>query len=89
MIKCVLAFLAAVLLLAGCGGVKPEVPKPPEKKKADTSNIKIEGDASAPVNKLAIEAIADLQVFWAEQFPKLYGEDYKPVKGFESQEHYV
>ena len=81
MIKCVLAFLAAVLLLAGCGGVKPEVPKPPEKKKADTSNIKIEGDASAPVNKLAIEAIADLQVFWAEQFPKLYGEDYKPVKG--------
>jgi predicted metalloprotease len=81
MIKCVLAILAAVLLLAGCGGVKPEVPKPPEKKKADTSNIKIEGDASAPVNKLAIEAIADLQVFWAEQFPKLYGEDYKPVEG--------
>lgn len=81
MIRCVLAFLAAVLLLAGCGGVKPEVPKQPEKKKPDISGIKIEGDASAPVNKLAIEAIADLQVYWTEQFPKLYGEDYKPVEG--------
>jgi len=81
MIKTVLAFLAAVLLLAGCGGVKPEVPKQPEKKKPDISGIKIEGDASAPVNKLAIEAIADLQAFWAEQFPKLYDEDYKPVEG--------
>jgi len=81
MIKCVLAFLAAVLLLVGCGGPKPEIPKQPEKKKPDISGIKIEGDASAPVNKLAIEAIADLQVYWTEQFPKLYGEDYKPVKG--------
>ena len=81
MIKCVLAFLAAVLLLVGCSGPKPEVPKQPEKKKPDISGIKIEGDASAPVNKLAIEAIADLQVYWADEFPKLYGEDYKPVKG--------
>jgi predicted metalloprotease len=81
MIKCVLAFLAAVLLLVGCGGPKPEIPKQPEKKKPDISGIKIEGDASAPVNKLAIEAIADLQVYWADEFPKLYGEDYKPVKG--------
>ncbi|KAA0081033.1 peptidase [Mycolicibacterium sp. P9-64] len=81
MIKSVLAFLAAVLLLAGCGGVKPEVPKQPEKKKPDISGIKIEGDKSAPVNKLAIEAIADLQAYWADEFPKLYNEDYKPVEG--------
>ena len=76
-----LAIIASILLLAGCGGPKPEVPTPPTAKKPDTSNIKIEGDASAPVNKIAIEAIADLQAYWTEQFPKLYGEDYKPVEG--------
>ena len=76
-----LAIIASILLLAGCGGPKPEVPTPPTAKKPDTSNIKIEGDASAPVNKIAIEAIADLQVYWTDQYPKLYGEDYKPVEG--------
>jgi predicted metalloprotease len=73
---------AVALLVAGCGGgLKPEVPSSPEAKKPDTSNIKIEGDPSTPVNKLAIEAIADLQTFWADQFPKLYDADYKPVEG--------
>jgi predicted metalloprotease len=76
-----LAIIASILLLAGCGGPKPEVPTPPTAKKPDISNIKIEGDPSTPVNKLAIEAIADLQAYWTEQFPKLYGEDYKPVEG--------
>jgi predicted metalloprotease len=81
MIKCVLAMFAAVLLVAGCGGPKPVVPSPPSAKKPDISGIKIEGDQSNPVNKLAIEAIADLQAYWSEEFPKLYGEDYKPVEG--------
>ncbi|WP_231514475.1 neutral zinc metallopeptidase [Mycobacterium sp. URHB0044] len=79
--KSSLAIIASIALLAGCGGPKPEIPTPSAPKKADTSNIKIEGDPSTPVNKLAIEAIADLQAFWSEQFPKLYGEDYKPVEG--------
>jgi predicted metalloprotease len=79
--KSSLAIIASIALLAGCGGPKPEIPAPPTAKKVDTSNIKIEGDPSTPVNKLAIEAIADLQAFWTEQFPKLYDEDYKPVEG--------
>jgi predicted metalloprotease len=79
--KSSLAVIATVVLLAGCGGPKPVVPSAPIAKKPDTSNIKIEGDPSTPVNKLAIEAIADLQAFWSEQFPKLYNEDYKPVEG--------
>lgn len=82
MLKSALATFAAVMLLPGCGGtVKPEVPTGPSAKKPDTSNIKIDGDPSTPVNKLAIEAIADLQTFWTDQFPKLYDEDYKPVEG--------
>ncbi|HEV7420415.1 MAG TPA: neutral zinc metallopeptidase [Mycobacterium sp.] len=81
MIRSALAVFAAVLLMAGCGGPKPEVPKQSAAKKPDTSNIEIIGDASDPVNKLAIESIADLQDFWGKNFPDLYGKDYEPVKG--------
>jgi predicted metalloprotease len=79
--KCALAVFAAVLLTAGCGGVTKPAPTSTGAKKPDTSNIKIEGDPNTPVNKLAIEAIADLQSFWADKFPELYKEDYKPVAG--------
>ena len=79
--KSSLAIIVTVALLAGCGGVKPEVPQQSKANKPDTSNIKIEGDPSLPVNELAIEAIADLQAYWTEQYPKLYDEDYKPVEG--------
>jgi predicted metalloprotease len=72
---------ATVLLLAGCGGGAPEEPQQPTRHKPDTSNIKIDGDPNTPVNKLAIEAIADLQDFWGTQFPKLYDNDYEPIKG--------
>jgi len=74
---------AAVLLLAGCSGPKPEGPGPASKTGAppDTSNIKIEGDASAPVNKIAIQAIADLEQYWGEQYPTLYNSDWEPISG--------
>ena len=85
MLKSVLTLFAVVALVAGCGGSGGGGSKPQETKKTrsapDTSNIKIEGDPDTPVNKLAIEAIADLQAFWADHFPKLYDEDYKPVEG--------
>jgi predicted metalloprotease len=73
---------AAVLLLAACGGSKPEVSggaktsSPP-----DTSNITIEGDASDPVNKIAVEAIADLEQFWGEHYPALYNSEWEPISG--------
>jgi predicted metalloprotease len=73
---------AVVLLQAASGGPKPQAPAtkahsgPP-----DTSNIEIHGDSSGEVNKLAIEAIADLQDYWSKEFPELYGKDYEPVKG--------
>jgi predicted metalloprotease len=71
--------VAVVLLLAACGGPKPQAVHKPNT--PDTSNIEIHGDSSEPVNKLAIEAIADLQEYWGKEFPQLYGKDYEPVKG--------
>jgi len=74
---------AAVLLLAGCGGPKPEVSGLGQKTGSppDTSNITIEGDSSEPVNKIAIQAIADLEQYWGEQYPNLYGKDFEPISG--------
>ncbi len=73
--------VALVLLSAACGAPKPEVPDKKTDSKPDTSGIEINGDASDPVNKLAIEAIADLQQYWSEQYPTVYDGDYEPVKG--------
>jgi predicted metalloprotease len=73
--------IAAVLLLAACGGPRPELPDPNKESKPDTSGIEINGDASDPVNKVAIEAIADLQQYWGEQYPNVYDGDYQPVEG--------
>ena len=76
----VLPLAAAAVLLAACGGPKPVVPTPASgTPQTPNSDITINGDASTPVNKIAVAAIADLQMYWAEEFPKLYGSDYKPV----------
>jgi len=74
---------AAVLLLAACSGPKPEISGIASKTATppDTSNIKIEGDASDPGNKIAIQAIADLEQYWGEQYPKLYNSDWEPISG--------
>ncbi len=80
----VAAVAAVVLLVAGCGGgAKSQSAAQGEKKDGapDTSTVKIDGDASAPVNKIAIEAIADLEKYWAEQYPKLYDKEFEQIAG--------
>lgn len=81
--------LATVVLLAGCGGdPKAVIPTPAHgpattagTSAADTPGIEIHGDATTPVNEIAVKAIADLQKYWAKEFPKLYGKDFEPVSG--------
>jgi predicted metalloprotease len=75
--------VAVVLLLAACGGPKPEISGVGQKTGSppDTSNVKISGDASDPVNKLVIQAIADLEQHWGKQFPDLYQKDFEPITG--------
>jgi len=72
---------AAVLVVvcAGCSATKSSAPAAGTAPATDT--VHIHGDASSPVNKIVIKAIADLQAFWGGEFPKLYGHDYTPVKG--------
>lgn len=69
------------LVLAACGGGSKPVVATPTSGAAAGDGVTIDGDASTGVNKLAAEAISDLQSYWSEEFPKLYGSDYKPVQG--------
>src|SRR5258705_2661590 len=73
--------LAVVLLLAACGGQKPQVPQKTKAGPPDTSSVKINGDASNPVNKLVIQAIADLEQYWGKEMPELYQKDFEPITG--------
>jgi predicted metalloprotease len=82
----VVAAVISVVALSACGGgPKPVIPTPANGAAAgqppDTSDIKITGDEKLAANKLAMEAIADLQQYWGQEYPKLYGQDYKPVAG--------
>lgn len=79
----IMAAAAAVLVTAACGSPAPEIPSPAQTKGAppNTSSITIEGDASAPVNQIAIQAIADLEQYWAENYPELYGQDFEQISG--------
>lgn len=71
--------VTVVLACAGCSGSKSSMSAQGTAAAADA--VQIHGDASNPVNQIAIKAIGDLQTFWGGQFPKLYGHDYTPVKG--------
>ncbi len=76
----------AVLLVAACSSPDPQIPSSGQSKVAaspDVSKVTIEGgDPSAPVNKLAMQAIADLEQYWGgEQFPALYDKEFEPIAG--------
>ena len=78
------AVAAVVLVVAGCGGGLKSEPSSQGQKNdgaPDTSTVKIEGDASAPVNKIAIQAIADLEQYWGEQYPNLYDKEFEQISG--------
>ena len=61
-------FAAAVMLACGgCSSSKSSAPAPSTADAADS--VQIHGDASNPVNKIVIKAIADLQTFWGASSP--------------------
>lgn len=77
----VLPVAALAILLVACGGGAKPVAATPTSTAADSGDVTITGDADSPVNKIAIAAIADLQKYWTDEYPKLYGSEYKPVDG--------
>src|ERR1700752_2788492 len=72
---------AVVLLLAACGGPTPQAPQKAQSGPPVTSSVTINGDASDPVNKLVLQAIADLEEYWGKEMPELYQKDFEPITG--------
>ncbi|CAN5821067.1 neutral zinc metallopeptidase [soil metagenome] len=48
---------------------------------APPSAVEIVGDDGSELNEVAASAIADLDVYWGEQYPAVYGEEYDPIGG--------
>ncbi|QII02922.1 peptidase [Rhodococcoides fascians A21d2] len=74
------------LALSACGGSAQSdsstTESTPQAVAGDApATVGMVGDASDPVNEIVAAAIDDLQSYWAEQFPAVYGSDYTPVSG--------
>ncbi len=81
--------LAAVLTacavpLTGCVAVIEGLPsalEPPVSSVPD-GEIRIVGaSADDPIDQLAANALADLEGFWSQTFPQVYGEEFQPLQG--------
>ena len=44
-------------------------------------DVEVIGDDGSDLNKVAANAVADIEGFWATVYPEIYGEDYQPVSG--------
>ena len=44
-------------------------------------DVEVIGDDGSDLNKVAANAVADIEGFWATVYPEIYGEDYRPVSG--------
>ena len=80
-IRATAVFAAAVVLACGGCSVDQVVGAGFQHRRARRIRSQIHGDASDPVNKIVVKAIADLQTYWGDEFRKLYGKDFEPVKG--------
>jgi predicted metalloprotease len=80
----VAALLAVcVVPLSGCVRIIEGLPsslQPPVTSVPD-GEIRIVGASDDPIDQMAANALADLQNFWTEQFPDVYGQEFEPLRG--------
>ncbi len=80
----VLALLAVTVVpLSGCVRLIEGLPTSlqPPVSTVPAGEIEIIGATDEPIDQLARNALADLQDFWTDQFPEVYGEDFQPLQG--------
>jgi predicted metalloprotease len=83
--RLLLATAAVVGLLASSGCVSVVIGRPsaqqPAAPRAGDGGVMIVGAVDGPVDQQARNALADLETYWAEQFPEVYGQDFEPLQG--------
>ncbi|WP_448640685.1 neutral zinc metallopeptidase [Geodermatophilus sp. URMC 63] len=71
------------LLTSGCSYVvvgRPSSQMSPQESVGD-GTVPVEGATDGPIDDLARNALADLQTFWSQQFPDVYGQPFPPLTG--------
>ncbi|MGY1660569.1 hypothetical protein ACI78Q_05020 [Geodermatophilus sp. SYSU D00705] len=75
--------VTALLAVSGCMVVVPGRPRaadpPPDD--AQPGRVDVVGAVDGPIDVLARNALADLEDYWAEQFPDVFGARFSPLAG--------
>jgi predicted metalloprotease len=75
--------VAALLVVSGCSVVvlgRPSAAEPPVDD-ADPGEVSVVGAVDGPIDALARNALADLEDYWAEQFPEVFRTRFNPLTG--------
>ena len=74
--------LAAVVLVSACAGlVIPGVEGRPPGISGTPGDVTIVGAADDPADDSARGALSDLETFWTQAFPDVFGTDFQPLQG--------
>jgi predicted metalloprotease len=75
--------LACVAALTGCTFVVEGLPSAlePPVDDAPAGEVTVVGATDSAIDRLARNALADLETYWAETFPEVYGEQFPPLQG--------
>ena len=73
--------LVAVLVLSGCATVVFSLPAVVDPPRRGAEEAPVSGAQGGDVDRLAQAALADLEVYWAEQFPQVFGQEFTPLQG--------
>jgi predicted metalloprotease len=82
--RAVVAAGAVVVLLSGCTQEIPGLGRYASRRPVANAKINVNGSTGEGVDIVAGNAIADIQQYWTDQLPKVFGEKYEPVKAFYS-----
>ena len=76
--------LLLALSLTGCVSFVVSRPGAPSERASGTGaggDVTIEGAADDPVDEQAEGALSDLEEYWSEQFPEVFGTEFEPLQG--------
>jgi predicted metalloprotease len=77
------AVVAAVLVVGGAAGCGSAGSTPAGDRQTDVpqATLRITGATGGAVDQLARNALADLQTYWSDTFPRVYGRAFPPLTG--------
>jgi predicted metalloprotease len=80
------AVLAALggLVLSGCATIvigEPSPREPAQPRGGVAGDVTVVGAEEGTVDDQARDALADLETFWGQTFPEVYGEEFPPLQG--------